>query len=165
VGRFVRRWRATGNVSPEKFGGYKGYVLEGHEQQIEQWIAERPDITLAELRALLTKRRIVVGKSSIARFLDHLDLSLKKTLHAAEQDRSDVAAARRTWRRRQPELDPRRLAFIDETSATTNMTRRYGRRKRGERLVCKVPHGHWKTSTLRPCVTIVSPHLSCWTAQ
>jgi len=27
------------------------------------------------------------------------------------------------------------------------MTRRYGRRKRGERLVCKVPHGHWKTST------------------
>jgi transposase len=58
-----------------------------------------------------------------------------------------VAAARRTWRRRQPELDPRRLVFIDETSATTNMTRRYGRRKRGERLVCKVPHGHWKTST------------------
>jgi transposase len=37
--------------------------------------------------------------------------------------------------------------FIDETCATTNMTRRYGRRKRGERLVCKVPHGHWKTST------------------
>lgn len=44
-------------------------------------------------------------------------------------------------------LDPRRLAFIDETSASTNMTRRYGRGPRGERLVCKVPHGHWKTST------------------
>ena len=27
------------------------------------------------------------------------------------------------------------------------MTRRYGRGKRGERLVCKVPHGDWKTST------------------
>jgi len=27
------------------------------------------------------------------------------------------------------------------------MTRRYGRGERGERLVCKVPHGHWKTST------------------
>lgn len=27
------------------------------------------------------------------------------------------------------------------------MTRRYGRGTRGERLVCKVPHGHWKTST------------------
>jgi transposase len=37
--------------------------------------------------------------------------------------------------------------FIDETSASTNMTRRYGRGTRGERLVCKVPHGHWNTST------------------
>lgn len=27
------------------------------------------------------------------------------------------------------------------------MTRRYGRAPQGERLVCKIPHGHWKTST------------------
>jgi transposase len=47
----------------------------------------------------------------------------------------------------QTKLDPRKLVFIDETAATTNMTRRYGRNTRGERLVCKVPHGHWKTST------------------
>ena len=47
----------------------------------------------------------------------------------------------------QPGLDSRKLVFIDETSATTNMTRRYGRGPRGNRLVCKVPHGHWKTST------------------
>lgn len=47
----------------------------------------------------------------------------------------------------QTRLDPKRLVFIDETSASTNMTRRYGRGTRGERLVCKVPHGHWKTST------------------
>src|SRR6266849_7259935 len=66
---------------------------------------------------------------------------LKKSLHAAEQDRPDVAAARRAWRREQAKLDPRRLVFIDETSASTNMTRRYGRGKRGARLVYKVPHG------------------------
>ena len=29
----------------------------------------------------------------------------------------------------------------------TNMTRRCGRGPRYERLVCKTPHGHWKTST------------------
>jgi hypothetical protein len=29
----------------------------------------------------------------LSRFLDHLDLTFKKTLHAAEQDRPDVAAA------------------------------------------------------------------------
>jgi transposase len=72
---------------------------------------------------------------------------LKKSLRAAEQDRPDVAAARKTWFKMQARLEPRRLVFIDETSASTNMTRRYGRGTRGERLVCKVPHGHWKTST------------------
>jgi DDE superfamily endonuclease len=73
--------------------------------------------------------------------------ALKKSLHAAEQDRPDVAAARKAWRNKQTRLDLRRLVFIDETSASTNMTRRYGRGVRGKRLVCKVPHGHWKTST------------------
>jgi transposase len=42
----------------------------------------------------------------------------------------------------------RRLIFIDETWAKTNMTRRRGRAPRGERLVDKTPHGHWKTTTL-----------------
>lgn len=78
VGRFLRRWRATGSVSPAKFGGYKRYALEGYEQQIKQWIAEQPDITLAELGIRLAKKKILVGKSSIARFLDHLGLTFKK---------------------------------------------------------------------------------------
>ena len=38
--------------------------------------------------------------------------------------------------------------FIDETAVTTKMTRLYGRAPLGERLVAKVPHGHWKTLTL-----------------
>jgi transposase len=45
-------------------------------------------------------------------------------------------------------LDPSQLVFIDETWATTNMTRLRGRAPLGERLVAKVPHGHWKTTTL-----------------
>ena len=44
-------------------------------------------------------------------------------------------------------MNPRRLVFIDETWVTTNMTRRYGRARRGQRLVANVPHGRWKTST------------------
>ena len=40
------------------------------------------------------------------------------------------------------------LVFIDETAVTTKMTRLYGRAPLGERLVAKVPHGHWKTLTL-----------------
>jgi transposase len=37
--------------------------------------------------------------------------------------------------------------FVDETWATTNMARRHGRARRGQRLVAAVPHGHWKTTT------------------
>ena len=40
------------------------------------------------------------------------------------------------------------MIFIDETWAKTNMTRLRGRAPRGERLVDKTPHGHWKTTTL-----------------
>jgi transposase len=45
-------------------------------------------------------------------------------------------------------IDPGRLIFIDETWAKTNMTRLRGRAPRGTRLVAKVPHGHWHTTTL-----------------
>ena len=38
--------------------------------------------------------------------------------------------------------------FIDETWATTAMARRYGRARRGARVVGAVPHGHWKTTTV-----------------
>jgi transposase len=40
------------------------------------------------------------------------------------------------------------LIFIDETWTKTNMTRLRGRAPRGQRLVDKTPHGHWKTTTL-----------------
>ena len=71
----------------------------------------------------------------------------KKSLHASEQDRPDVARRRFRWRRHQGKLDPARLVFIDETWAKTNMTRTHGRAPCGERLVAKVPHGHWQTLT------------------
>jgi transposase len=44
-------------------------------------------------------------------------------------------------------LSPARLVFVDETWATTNMARRYGRADKGNRVVAAVPYGHWKTST------------------
>ena len=72
----------------------------------------------------------------------------KKTLHAAEQNRPDVAKARAEWRDTQPSLkQPGKLVFLDETWTKTNMVRMYGRSPRGTRLIDTSPHGHWKTST------------------
>jgi transposase len=76
------------------------------------------------------------------------DHAQKKSAHAAEQDRPDVLRRRWDWFEGQPDLDPARLVFIDETWASTNMARTHGRAPRGERLRSPVPHGHWKTTTL-----------------
>ena len=71
-----------------------------------------------------------------------------------------MARKRVRWKRHQARLDPRRLVFIDETWAKTNMTRTHGRALRGRRLVDKVPHGHWKTLTFLAalrCDAITAP--------
>jgi transposase len=68
-------------------------------------------------------------------------------VHAAEQLRPDVVLARQNWRERQTLLSARRLIFIDETGAATDMVRRYGRSLRGERVKGYAPAGHWKTTT------------------
>lgn len=56
--------------------------------------------------------------------------------------------AREAWFEAQPDLDPDRLVFLDETAAATNMARRYGRAPRGERCRIAVPQGHYKTTTV-----------------
>ena len=58
-----------------------------------------------------------------------------------------MRAERDEWAAALAVLDPARLVFLDETWATTNMTRLYGRALAGERLVEAVPHGHWMTTT------------------
>jgi transposase len=84
----------------------------------------------------------------------------KKTVHAAEQERPDVAEARTAWRHDQTSLDPSKLVFIDETGTSTNMARTYARSKRGVRALGRVPWGHWKivtfTAALR-CDGVVAP--------
>jgi transposase len=78
VSRFLARLRGTGSVSPEKFGGYKGYVLERYRDRIIRWLGAQPDITLAELQARLAKQKMAVSKTSIFRFVRHLGFTFKK---------------------------------------------------------------------------------------
>ena len=40
-----------------------------------------------------------------------------------------------------------KLVFLDETGATTNMTRSYGRAPKGQRCLASAPLGHWETTT------------------
>ena len=81
-------------------------------------------------------------------------------MHAAEQERPDVAEARERWTAIQPSLDVKRLVFIDETGTSTKMVRSHGRCRRGQRLIGKAPWGHWKTTTFTAglrCDGLVAP--------
>jgi len=66
---------------------------------------------------------------------------------AGERDRPDVARRRAQWIKYQDRVDPSRLVFIDETWTKTNMAPLRGWAPCGMRLVTKVPHGHWNTTT------------------
>ena len=73
--------------------------------------------------------------------------ALKKTALASEQDRPDIARKRARWKARQGSIDLRRLVFLDETWAKTNMAPLRGWALRGQRLIGHAPFGHWNTMT------------------
>lgn len=63
---------------------------------------------------------------------------------------------------RQDQINPGCLAFIDETWIKTNMEPLRGGAPLGERLIAKVPHGHWKTSAFiaaQRCGRIEAPRI------
>jgi transposase len=71
-----------------------------------------------------------------------------------------VAKAREDWRYEQPSLDKARLVFLDETGVATDLARTRARGPRGQRVIGKIPYGHWKTTTFLAglrCDGIVAP--------
>jgi transposase len=145
---WVRRARATGETSARPQGQPRGSKLDAHADFLLGLIAAAPAITLKEMQALLQDTcGVSAGVGTLWRFFDARAIPFKKTAHAAEQDRADVAAAREDWFEQQPDLDPAKLVFIDETGASTRMARLRGRCARGERVRAGIPHGHWQTTT------------------
>jgi len=147
VVKWSQRFRATGSAAARQMGGNRPYALSSEREWLLKRLAEQPDVTLRALLAELAERGIKVSYYAVWHFFEHEGISFKKSLHASEQDRPDVARRRAQWRKYQGRLDPSRLVFIDETWAKTNMTRTHGRCARGERLVAKAPFGRWRTLT------------------
>ena len=147
VVKWSQRFRATGSAAARKRGWRRPYAVAGERDWLLARLAEKPDLTLRALQAELAERGLKVSCYAVWRFFEHEGISFKKkpARQRAGSARRGEAAGR--WKRYQGRLDPARLVFIDETWAKTNMTRTHGRCARGERLVAKVPHGHWRTMT------------------
>ncbi|WZO98250.1 hypothetical protein EP7_005310 [Isosphaeraceae bacterium EP7] len=146
VRRLKRRRRETGSIEPK--AQRHGPLPRRPEQAgpVAEVIEKTPDATLREIRL---GRGLPLSLATLWRLVRDLGLtSKKKSLRAAEQDRPDVKGRRDGWPAEVAGVPAESWVFLDETSASTNMTRRHGRSRRGKRLVMAAPHGHWKTTTL-----------------
>ena len=65
-----------------------------------------------------------------------------------------MRVAREQWFAQLADVKLDRFVFLDEFGATTNMARAYARGPRGERVVCKTPHGHWKVLSTIAAMTV-----------
>ena len=59
-----------------------------------------------------------------------------------------MQARRKAWPKTVEEIPVRSLVFLDESAASTSMTRLYGRGPVGERVVDSAPLGGWRTYTM-----------------
>jgi transposase len=78
------RWRALvrtrGDVRPGPLGGdRRSWRIEGHAELILDMVKQKPDITLAELRANLASAGIGVGIATLWRFFARRRITLKKS--------------------------------------------------------------------------------------
>ena len=146
--RWVSLKAETGGVAPRPRGGRSRSPLTPHSAWLLALVAKEPDLTLAELAHwILDGVGVTITEGSIRRFFKRHRISYKKTLHASEQTRPDVAEAREQWKAGQARLDPARLVFVDETGTNTKMVKTRGRCPMNQRLIGRQPFGHWKTTT------------------
>src|ERR1035437_8428742 len=77
--KWVRRWRDTGSFAPSLTRGHRRSPLVDHAEWLLGLIAERADITLAEILCHARERSIVTSISSLWRFFDAREISVKKS--------------------------------------------------------------------------------------
>ena len=77
--RWCARLRETGSVVPGALGGdRRSGRIEAHAALILELVARTPDLTLAELRAVLAESGVGVGMASLWRLLDRHRITRKK---------------------------------------------------------------------------------------
>ena len=75
--KWLQRWCKAKSAAPKPRGGSIS-PLEEVAARVLSLIAEQPDLTLVETVAELRKRRIKTSRSSLWRFLDRHNITLKK---------------------------------------------------------------------------------------
>src|ERR1700745_2170310 len=78
VSNWIRRLRDTGSPAALPMGGKRPLSLAQHREWVLARVAEKPDLTLAELKAELQDRGVNVSSFAIWNFLRRESVSFKK---------------------------------------------------------------------------------------
>jgi transposase len=160
--RLRQRQRQTGSIDPKPHGGGRQPKRDdAAPSRLLELVRQHPDATLAELRQQLG---VACGLTTLHRALQRHGITRKKkSRHADERDSPEVQAERAAFAEKMAEVDLAHLVFVDETGATTSMTRTHGRAPAGERVTASAP-GSWENMTfivgLRPS-GVVAPLAFC----
>ncbi len=157
VSAMVKQFDESVDLKPKPMGGdRRSKRTKKHEKDILGVLKKHSTATLQEISERVyekTKERFSI--STLYDFFRKRKITRKKiTGHAAEQKRRDVRIARIIWKKIACRtIDIKRFIWCDETGASTDMIRLYGRCLSNERLQVAVPKSHWKSLTLTAAVT------------
>lgn len=114
----ARRVRETGSTALSQIGGYRKSPLAGDEAVLREPTTSLPGYPPGRAAAQARRARDRGGlvDSDPGHAAPPRPVAQKKPLRAAEQDRTDVAARRRPWRRWQPSMGSAAFVFIDASS-------------------------------------------------
>ena len=124
VYRLLKRQNETGSYETQtNLRGKKLKLSDADHQHILSLLEKQPDITCLEIIETLN---LPVSIDTVWRFLQKAGYRRKKkSLHASEQERPDVAQKRKAWNGLISGFKVSNLVFLDESGCNTDMTRRY----------------------------------------
>lgn len=77
--KWSQRYRSTGSVQPDRMGGHRRSVMDGHRDFILERIAQVPHLTLHALKDELAGLGVIVSHNAVWLFMKREGLSFKKS--------------------------------------------------------------------------------------
>lgn len=144
----LRRQEATGATTPTKRGGARATKITPNAQlAVEQWIGERPDLTLKVLcERLAEELAITISRQSMAKLLTKIGFTCKLTRPVPiQRNCPGTILARKEYARRflsDSPPDSKNIVWVDECGFNLHLRRKFGRARRGTRASIVVANSH-----------------------
>lgn len=143
IKNILYRYNKTGSISSGKIGGYKKKLI--NEEMGDALLAEidkHPDITLEEMKMLLSEKNCNVSCGTISNFLKNKFYTFKKLKYSNVEKNSDrVKELRREYATNmlRNSVRSKQCVYIDETYCNIWTQKLKGRAARGQSAYLQVP--------------------------